>query len=496
MNAFSTVLERFIGEAPFCVLTRALLENVFAPAKLDPLFERHAQTQQTQQLLFSTAVDLLTDVVLRWRPSVHAAHRAAARHQRIAVSAEALYQKLRGTEPAVCRALLRHAADQVRPLLATLGPPAAPLLPGYELRILDGNHIAATQKRLRVLRGEGRAARPGLAVAVLDPQARLLDDVLFCPDGHAQECRLALELLTQVRAGQLYLTDRHFCTSDWLFGLQRRGGFFLARQHAGHLRRQLLGERRSCGRAATGEVYEQAVQLTDPTTGEEMTVRRITVALDEPTREGDKEIHLLSNVPPPGAGEAAGVAAVPLAEAYLARWLIEGAFFELTVNLGCEVNTLGYPGAALLCLCLAMCCYNLLAAVKAALRVAQGAEAEEALSGYYTAEEVRATYRGMDIATQEEDWKPFQQAGPDTMAGFLRQLARRIDLSYYRKNPVRPKKPHPPKSSSANRHAATHRLLNPHQFPAKKRRASTAKGKSAPAPGSPRPPPLCPITPL
>src|SRR5438552_2034267 len=151
MNAFSTVLERFIGEAPFCVLTRALLENVFAPAKLDPLFERHAQTQQTQQLLFSTAVDLLTDVVLRFRPSVHAAHRAATRHQRIAVSAEALYEKLRGTEPAVCRALLRHAAAEVRPLLAELGPPAAPLLPGYDLRILDGNHIAATHKRLRVL---------------------------------------------------------------------------------------------------------------------------------------------------------------------------------------------------------------------------------------------------------------------------------------------------------------------------------------------------------
>src|SRR5439155_22224310 len=113
----------------------------------------------------------------------------------------------------------------------------------------------------------------------------------------------------------------------------------LARQPPGPLRWQRLGERRSYGRAATGEVYEQAVPLTDPTTGEEMTVRRITVAWDEPTREGDQEIHLLSNVPPPGAGEAAGVAAVALADAYLARCLIEGAFFELTVNRGCEVST-------------------------------------------------------------------------------------------------------------------------------------------------------------
>ncbi len=37
--------------------------------------------------------------------------------------------------------------------------------------------------------------------------------------------------------------------------------------------------------------------LTDPETGEEMTVRRITVELDKPTRDGEKEVHLLSNVP-------------------------------------------------------------------------------------------------------------------------------------------------------------------------------------------------------
>jgi len=64
--------------------------------------------------------------------------------------------------------------------------------------------------------------------------------------------RAAALMLAQVHAGQLYLTDRHFCTSDWLFGLKRRGAFFLARQHAGHLRWQLLGERRSCGHDPCG----------------------------------------------------------------------------------------------------------------------------------------------------------------------------------------------------------------------------------------------------
>src|SRR5262249_48736980 len=146
-------------------------------------------------LLFSTAADLLCAVVLAARPSLLAAYRAAKKHGRIAVAVKSLYEKLAGTEPAVCRALVRHTAAEVRAILAQFSDRPQPLLAGYDLRILDGNHLAGTQRRLQVLRGEGRACLPGLAVAVLDPQARLLDDVVFCPDGHAQECRLALALL-------------------------------------------------------------------------------------------------------------------------------------------------------------------------------------------------------------------------------------------------------------------------------------------------------------
>src|SRR5215475_3813890 len=100
VTAFSRVLDDFAAEAPFCVMTRGLLENVFAPAKLDALFERHATEQYHKHLLFSTAADLLCEVILSIRPSVHAAYKAAHKHNRIAVSVTALYDKLAGTEPA------------------------------------------------------------------------------------------------------------------------------------------------------------------------------------------------------------------------------------------------------------------------------------------------------------------------------------------------------------------------------------------------------------
>jgi hypothetical protein len=63
------------------------------------------------------------------------------------------------------------------------------------------------------------------------------------------------------------------------------------------LRWRLVGERRYRGRTTTGKVYEQEAILTDPETGEERAVRRITIELDRPTRDGDTELHLLTNVP-------------------------------------------------------------------------------------------------------------------------------------------------------------------------------------------------------
>ena len=46
----------------------------------------------------------------------------------------------------------------------------------------------------------------------------------------------------------------------------------------------------------TGMLYEQKVRLSDAD-GKPMTVRRITIKLKKPTRDGDREIHLLTNLP-------------------------------------------------------------------------------------------------------------------------------------------------------------------------------------------------------
>jgi Transposase DDE domain len=468
MSLFSPVLERFAQQAPFCVMARGLLEGVFDPDTIDALFDGHASAQYTGRLLFSTAVDLLTDVVCSVRPSVHAAYRQARQDGRIGVAVKSLYDKLAHTEMGTCRALVRHSAAAVRSVLAHFAHPPAPLLPGYDVRILDGNHLAGTHKRLGRLRREPRAALPGVAVALLDPQARLIADVVLSPDGHAQECALVGPLLDDVRPGQVWIGDRQFCTSAILFGLARRRAFFLIRQHPGHLRWELVGARRYCGRTETGAVYEQPVRLTDPQTGAALTARRVTVELDRPTRDGDTEVHLLSNVPERDAD------ALALAGLYLKRWLVETAFFDLTVHLGCELNTLGYPPAALLGFCLAVCSYNVLAGMKGAVRSVHGPAAEEALSTYYVQDEVRMTYRGLDVATGEQDWAVFRGRTGAALAGLLEELARRADPGYYAKNPVRPKKAKQPRGGcGGDKHVSTHRLLHPELYPQPRKKKKT-----------------------
>ena len=88
--------------------------------------------------------------------------------------------------------------------------------------------------------------------------------------------------------------------------------------------------------------------------------------LDKPTRDGDREIHLLTNLP------AKDARARVVAELYRRRWTIETAFQELEATLDGEISALGYPKAALLAFCVALVPYNVMSTVKAALRGAWG----------------------------------------------------------------------------------------------------------------------------
>src|SRR5207244_1802847 len=92
--------------------------------------------------------------------------------------------------------------------------------------------LAATQRRLKEMRGRIAHALPGFSLVVLDPRRRLVLDIYPCEDAYAQERSLLAEVLPSVEAGDLWIADRAYCTTEFLLGIEDRRAYFLVRQHA------------------------------------------------------------------------------------------------------------------------------------------------------------------------------------------------------------------------------------------------------------------------
>lgn len=444
------ILDRMEQRAPASVMLRALLENVFAAKRVDQLFERTAEAQENKTLLFSTVADVMGLVALQIHPSVHAAYQA--RKEEVGVTAKALYDKLQRTEPCVSQMVVRDSGSRLHDILGKMKASTPEWLPGYRVKILDGNHLRRTQRRLAELRVLNAAPLPGHCLVVLDPQSRLAIDVFPCEDGHAQERTLLPAVLATVRRGDLWIADRNFCTMGFLLGIKRCRAHFVIREHGGSMRSRLVGQRKKVGRCDTGMVYEQPLQLLD-TEGQVLaTLRRVTIELNQPTRDKDTEIHILTNLPQ-------SVTALRVGDLYRKRWTIETAFQEMAENLAGEIETLGYPRAALFAFCMALVGFNLLSVIQTALRTAAVEDADE-ISVYYVCEEIAHTYRGLDLVLDDADWTgEFASLTPPQLARRLRQIATDINLSRYRKHKRGPKKPPVKMNKKRRNHISTARVL-------------------------------------
>jgi hypothetical protein len=282
----------------------------------------------------------------------------------------------------------------------------------------------------------------------------LFVDLFCCEDGEAQERRMFPELIPTTGPGQLWICDRNFCTTGFVFGLAQRGACFLIRRHPSTLQWEQQTRLKKIGRCATGMVYAQTLSLQQ---GDDvLDVRMITIKLDKPTESGDTEIELLTNLPQRDAGD------VRAAMLYLNRWTIENAFQELEQSLRSEINTLGYPRAALLGFAVAVITYNALSIAKWAIEAEHQDEIRrEELSGYYLASSVAADYGGMLIVLPPERWTArFAHLTPQELARELRTCAKNVPPDRHRKNVRGPKKTHPPRTSgSKNHHVSTALLL-------------------------------------
>jgi hypothetical protein len=427
------VFERFAAKTPFAVMSRSLLERTLASEVLDALFEDKADSQYTRELTFSSVVDLMGQVVTLAFPSVRAAF--LDKSFGISVSLTSLYNKLQGIEAEVSAELVGHTARQLQPLIQVIGGALPEPVPGYEMHVLDGNNIAASEHRLGETRDNSAAPLPGKSLCVFKPAYQLVTNIVLCEDGHAQERSLVDPILKLVEKNSLWVADRNFCFQRFLLGIAKQLGFFIIREHAG-LNYQVASKLRKRGRSESGEIFEQTIVI-EKEDGTKFRIRRIVVKLNKATEDGDWELAILTNLPKT-------VSAVVVSEAYRKRWTIEGGFQDLTTTLDCEINTLCYPRAALFVFCVAVMAYNLQSAIKGVMRSEHGAEkVEHDLSRYFVAGEIGQVYRGMMVALPPEEWVVFRDMSVTEYAAFLKQLARNVDFERYPKAHRGPKKAKP-----------------------------------------------------
>jgi hypothetical protein len=146
------------------------------------------------------------------------------------------------------------------------------------------------------------------------------------------------------------------------------------------------------------------------------------------------ELHIFTNLTPREAGAA------KVAELYARRWTIEVVFLEMQTALCCEVDTLGYPRAALFAFCVALLLQNTFSMLHGSLRCVHGQKkVDEEVSGVLLSQELRKTYDGMMVQIPHVHWEEIAHISIKQFAKLLRSWVAQMDLERYRKTPRGPK---------------------------------------------------------
>lgn len=451
---FKAVYDRFADRSTVTLMTRIIHERAFSAKAIDALFERESERQYTREILFSAMVEVMMLVVLGEEPSVHAAWKKN-KHV-ITTSVQALYDKLSHVEPAVASALVRSMAAQCGQLIDAMNARKPAALAQFPLRILDGMHIEHTHRRLGKMRGSAAGPLPGFALAVYDVERDLVSHAIFEQDGHAQERSRLDDVLPLVFPGECWVADRNFCTQAFVLALLERGAHVVIREHA---QMPWIAERarEEVGRAANGTLYKQRIRVGKTKTDEGKLLWRVTLVLDEGTRDGDRELHVLTDL------LDHGVSAADVMSVYASRWSIERCFHTMATTLNAEINTLGAPGAAMFALSVGFCAYNVFSTLSAALRAAHGSETiDQGLSKYAVVTELRSMSGGLNVLMPDTVWSSYRRKPFADIGAELVTLARRFSLDNgYRKakKPNRPPNRTPRTRFKGKPHISTKRVL-------------------------------------
>lgn len=450
----SDIVEQFAKGAPVATMFRAIYSRILSDESIDRIFVENSERQVTSDVLLSYLVDLLSSVVTKKQPSINCAHQ----QRDLAVSRQAIYDKLKGLELTVAQALIGQTSSELVAVLKKLRLQRKDIIAGHHTFVIDGKTYNATEHRLLETRTDSRQPLPGRMIAILDTRYELFTSIQCDMNAHRCERKIVEPLLEHLEPQAVYIADRNFSDSAVLEGIINADAYFIVRKHGVcPSMQEIAGARAKKYRTRAlggGQVSEKQVMIK-LASGKCKRVRLITVKLSSPNRKGDRRIHILSNVP-------SHVKGTQIANAYRGRWTIETCLGYLSQSLNAEVKTLCYPAAAGMCFSVALLLFNIMSSLKTILQqhaVQPDPDDPIEVSYYYMAVEIKSHIAGLNLILPEQVWVDFERMSLARFSKWLAQVASHAKLRYYRKHYRSPKKPPPKRKFNGSRHAATQKIL-------------------------------------
>lgn len=145
---FGEILQKFAEKSPVTVMVRGLLEHLLNADQIDTGFNSVRQAQYTKEILFSSMVSLMRQVVGKIPARVHSAYP----HSTIEASVVAVDDQLKGVETKTSQEFVGDIASEAEAMISNRKGADEPLLPGYRVKFLDGHGLEASEHRLKVRR--------------------------------------------------------------------------------------------------------------------------------------------------------------------------------------------------------------------------------------------------------------------------------------------------------------------------------------------------------
>lgn len=446
--------KQVLARLPLAEGVLSLLSWVLEPSFLDQVFAEHRGRSYEETLTFPNMVTLIQDALLEHQGN---AHQAILRTEDLAVSAQAVYGKLRRVPLSLSVGFLACTTDRLREVFPRGAQQPLPAsLRALEVYAVDGKKIKGAAKRLKAARGYSGTPLGGKVLAALDLRRGVVVAISAHPDGETNDAPLLPDLLPQVRERsqrrRLWIADRQFCDLVQPQRFAAEGDAYLLRFHPKNSFHRDPDKPVREGVDEHGRRFlEEWGWMGAATNKRRLYVRRIHLF-----RAGEEDVILITNLL-----DAKQYPATDLLAAYLLRWSIERVFQQVTEVFHLQQLISSSPQGTIYQFAFCVLLYNLVQVVRAYVADAQRRAAQTISSEQLFYDVQRELTALSTLLDQPAICRYFQPAATAAqLQARLEQLLAEVWEDRWIKSPPKklPKAP-PPQTKIAGGHTSIYRIL-------------------------------------